>query len=1162
MRLTELTLERYGAFAERSINIPLGTGLTIIYGPNEAGKSTWLSAISDFLFGIPERTPNGAVFGYEGMRLGATVVDASGNAVVLRRRRGRGRTLTDADGAPLEDSVLIRMLGATTRDRFTTLFGLDHETLRSGGARLLNAEGDIGRLIVEAGGGLRSLMARLDEVDGEADKLFAPRRSGERAFYQALDTFDAADREVKLHTVTRDAYEQARKAAAGAEAGLTNLRADRQAEGAEISRLERLVRAVPHLLELDHLAVTLDALSDLAHLPDDFHDLVGNALEKRKVAGDALDLGRAKRDRLETRYDNLAVEPILLDAEVRIRDLSEQTIHVRKERADRPNRSRDLEDAERQLASLRRMLQLTAEADLATRLPDQAALDRVQQLANQAIERGALLNAARERAAELQDRLSTLQRRVDAAVAGGFDKPSGYNAAQFSNLVAQAAAAKTASREAETANQAVSRSLAALGFESVDSLEAFMCPGAEELRAEQIWHGELEAQLADQIEHRVEADTKSKIARDAIAQLEAPGTVASDAALAEARFGRGAAWAPLRAAYLGNEVPPDEERRRSSVESFEGMVSTADDIADRRASEAERAANLALARRQLAEGTAAYAASETLIEDLEKRRAARVKAWSTAFPDAVSRFPELIGLLNFAEQRRILIEALEAARLKVRNAGGLETELEPARLIFERALQATATAQAADQPLAIRVQTLNTVLGRHETEHTDYRRDLRDLETDRPTAERAREELQQLVADQEHWQQEWPSALSALGLSTDLAPQNAGNLISEWSSARATLGLIAQTQTRLSRMDRDEANLKDAAAALGSVLSLELPEDPAAASDLINARWKEQDGIRQQRTALAPELEEVRTEYAILENADRAAAEAVKHLAIQATVVLEGSALADFAVRCAVRSGLLLKTAQTGRSLADVADGFAVDALLAQLEGRGLDELRGALTIARERSSHLDDEIEEAILTHKSTRDALAQFAAETGVNAAIAARESAAARMQAVIERYVDLTVARGLIADAIDRIRNEQQDPLIRRAGELFSYTTRGGFSGIDCDIDDKGQPVVVGRRQSGANVPVAAMSDGTRDQMFLSFRLASLENYGASAEPLPFIADDLLVHFDDERSSATLDLLGQFGEANQVLLFTHHQSVRDDARRLEAQGVASVIEIERVA
>jgi uncharacterized protein YhaN len=89
---------------------------------------------------------------------------------------------------------------------------------------------------------------------------------------------------------------------------------------------------------------------------------------------------------------------------------------------------------------------------------------------------------------------------------------------------------------------------------------------------------------------------------------------------------------------------------------------------------------------------------------------------------------------------------------------------------------------------------------------------------------------------------------------------------------------------------------------------------------------------------------------------------------------------------------------------------------------------------------------------------------------------------------------------------------------------------------------------------------MSDGTRDQLFLAFRLASLENYGAATEPLPFIADDVLVHFDDDRSAATLELLAEFGRRNQVLLFTHHRSVRDLAEPLAARGLANIVSFEK--
>ncbi|TAY41483.1 ATP-binding protein [Rhizobium leguminosarum] len=1162
MRLTELTLERYGAFAERNLLIPSTVGLTIIYGPNEAGKSTCLAALSDFLFGIPERTPHATLFGYDGMRVGATLVDASGSATTLRRRRGRGRTLTDAGGAAVEDSVLVRLLGTTTRERFATLFGLNHETLRSGGSRLLSADGDIGRLIVEAGGGLRSLMARLDAIDAEADKLFALRRSADRTFYKALDAFDAADRDVKHHTVTRDAYEQSRKAADAGKVKLTQARTERQIVSAEISALERLVRAVPHMLDLDRVTLTLSDYVDIHSLPTDFDRQVNEAKQRRDAATVALADGRMKRDRLSLRLDALGVSETLINAEARVRDLLEQAIHVRKARADRANRLKDIEKAEAELATLRRMLHLTADADLVSRLPGQTALDQVQELATDAIERGAAIRAARERTADLADRLETLQHRLDAAVAAGYHKPVAFSAAQFTGLAAQAASAGVVRRQADQALATATSAIITLGFATPEALAGFGCPSADAVRAEQAACAELEATLANQGEQKADAENQAKAARETITRLEAAGPVASDVALADARNARASAWLPLRDAYLDANMPAHARDRRVGIDVYESHVTSADDLADRRAAEAQHAANLALARQQLASSTITIDGCSTLIADIGGRLDRHSIAFAQAFPDATVRFPQLAGLLDFVERREKAMDALAAARALATDAERLAADLEPLRILFESAQDVMKVTRSEGQAFAAEVQALAAALTQHETEHNDYRRDLRDSEALRPTTKRGEQDLADLLAQQQSWQQQWSAALSGLGLDTDLAPERAGALVSEWSGARATLGTISQTRTRLTRMDEDEATLKAAVLTLATSVDLVLPDDPLAATDQLAARWKEQDATRLQRVTLAPDVEDAKAECVAFETVDDEARAAVAALAASASVANEDDALLGIATRCAARARLLQEKDQVERSIADVSDGLGISELRTQWAGRDLDTLRGALVGAKERSEQLENEVEAAILAQKSAQDALDHYAAESAVNQAVAERESAAARMHAAVERYVDLTVARALVTKAIDRIRSEQQDPLVSRAGELFAFTTRGEFAGIETDIDDKGVPVVVGRRQSGATVSVATMSDGTRDQLFLAFRLASLENYAASTEPLPFVADDILVHFDDERSAATLDLLARFAETNQVLLFTHHKSVRDDALRLEEKGAAAIVEIGRLA
>jgi uncharacterized protein YhaN len=86
---------------------------------------------------------------------------------------------------------------------------------------------------------------------------------------------------------------------------------------------------------------------------------------------------------------------------------------------------------------------------------------------------------------------------------------------------------------------------------------------------------------------------------------------------------------------------------------------------------------------------------------------------------------------------------------------------------------------------------------------------------------------------------------------------------------------------------------------------------------------------------------------------------------------------------------------------------------------------------------------------------------------------------------------------------------------------------------------------------------MSSGTRDQLFLALRLANLDKRLVSAEPMPFIVDDILVNFDDERARATLEVLAGLGERNQVLLFTHHERIREYAVALGDRAAVQDLE-----
>ncbi len=82
MKIARLYLKAYGAFSGRRLDFGDGANFHVIYGPNEAGKSTTLRALTGLLFGIDDRTADNFLHPHPQLRVGATLVTHQGNATV------------------------------------------------------------------------------------------------------------------------------------------------------------------------------------------------------------------------------------------------------------------------------------------------------------------------------------------------------------------------------------------------------------------------------------------------------------------------------------------------------------------------------------------------------------------------------------------------------------------------------------------------------------------------------------------------------------------------------------------------------------------------------------------------------------------------------------------------------------------------------------------------------------------------------------------------------------------------------------------------------------------------------------------------------------------------------------------------------------------------
>jgi uncharacterized protein YhaN len=115
IRISRLDLERWGHFEGRSLAFGDAGALHVVYGPNEAGKSTTRRAVGALLFGVPERT--GDTYGRPGadLRIGALLeLGSELGSLEVVRRKGRKDTLLDADGEVLDPAPLEAALGGLT----------------------------------------------------------------------------------------------------------------------------------------------------------------------------------------------------------------------------------------------------------------------------------------------------------------------------------------------------------------------------------------------------------------------------------------------------------------------------------------------------------------------------------------------------------------------------------------------------------------------------------------------------------------------------------------------------------------------------------------------------------------------------------------------------------------------------------------------------------------------------------------------------------------------------------------------------------------------------------------------------------------------------------------------------------------------------------------
>jgi uncharacterized protein YhaN len=1160
MRIDRLDLIAYGRFSEKTLDLAAGScGLHLIYGNNEAGKSTSLRALIAWLFGIPARTRDSFRHAHQQLRVGGRLRLTDGRTLDFVRRKGiKGTLLRYGSEEPLDDAVLQPFLpGGIDEKLFSTLWGIDHPRLVAGGQELLDQSGDLGQALFSAAVGTAGLRRVLNELQNGADQLFKPR-APTKMVNQAIAEFKAAQKMIKEASLPVTEWKRLQQELTETLLAIDQVEQTLAARGREKSRLDRLKRVGGALAERRAVRQRIDALGEVPSLPADFAQQQRATRERLAQAEAARNRAVVKIGVLEQEADALVVRQELLDNEEAILDLYRESGAVEKTIEDRPQQDgkRRLlrNEAETLLKGVRPDVDL-ADADALRPLLNHkkwlTGLARQYSLLEQ---KKAQVTAALR---DIADQRQALQRELATQPAAQLD---------LGGLKATIAAARKAGdleqrlaelrRRAAAEHAACSAELARLGRFSgtAAALLELALPVPETLDSNEKSEDELAEQLRNLQRRQEEVNEQHKLAEEELHSLLLSGPVPMPVELEESRRLRDTGWQLVKDQYIEQRDVAGEIAAFTGGADlpslYEQKVEQADQLADRLRQAADKVVKRADLEARLANHASRLAAIAAEIARVTAARQEQEMSWRMVW-EPLNIVP---GTAREMKQWILRVEKLvariQSANTVVDDQQALADEV---RRLQESVARQICAFDPTAEPWQMSLEAMLSLCEQRVTDEEAARERRQQLSNQLADAEiglhRRGEEQKGVDTDRQRWRQEWGQAIAGLGLGADVHPEQAAESFEQLVAFFDKFDRSEDLRKRIFGIDQVEKKFSRQVFAFAESLGVAWEGRQATAivaqlhRDLTVARE-----ARAGRGKLETQLAELKVERSDAEITISRARDQLAGLRQLAGVAGDDDlpAAGDASRR---QRELVEKLEMLEQELNRNGDGLSIAELEEEAAAAERDAIDGEL-------AKIDQELSELQAERDGLRDRRQtlqnDIQARDGNAAAATAAEEAEQKLAVVVagaEQYLRLQIAALILEQRIEEYRRENQAPVLARAGELFARLTLDSYAGLRDELDDGGRPILLGLRANAEEVAIGAMSDGTRDQLYLALRLATLEQHLSRGEPLPFVVDDILIGFDDDRTRVCLELLAELAATTQVLLFTHHRRVVELAEKINA-------------
>ena len=1136
MRLKTLNLNKYGMFTDRVLdfgNHEQGQpDFHIIYGLNEAGKSTALSAWNDFLFGIKHGSPFGFLHS-NAMEIGAEL-ESENEVLAFTRLRKRNNSLFNSHGEGLDEIQLQRLLGGFSRDDYEKLFSLNEEILEKGGNDILASKGDLGRMLFSASTGLLEITQRMEDKKKEIENFYKTRGRTTQLNGIKNNMSELKHRWIELD-VDAGEYKRLSTEYADLQKALNEARKKKAETDTELENAKKQLDGLP--LRADYIAqdTKLNAIQQLPKPPANWRVKVEEFSDNLIKAKTYIEQTRKELDNIFMEQESHPIDPIALQlkGEIEIaQDLKSSFLEARK---DIPKREQEYQEVLTDLKFLAKGLGI----DFNPNDANYFVADRIT-IFRTLIEEHSGVIANYENRREAYEKQKVIVSGFAAKLEGISLVPEHIKILEihlghFRENDPSARLQLIQDRISEDEDKIASLFQDLSPWSGAESeLEEIVTPKIRTLR-------NLDQKKQEEIQHCKSLQQQFSLLESEQKELEStlndniklPEVTLDD--LASSRKKRDTLWSEHK-----------RELDSATADAFETAMYRDDEITKQKGElesqgklNAEHQRQLNKLKKEITNTKNKILQSDELIASLIKEYE---EYWITT-TGVSGTIPEVDEFIDWIETRNQIVESIRNRNSLLRSEKAL---LSKRNNLSEKILIAL---EKLDSKPSVSLSAKE--LGRYADETVKNLRQLlaQSEEMVRAKLEETRRKLEFQEAEKKlhDWNKDWKSACENSPFQFDETPTTVEirekiQLVEKYNPLLKELENLAH---RISSMTANRERFENNVSKLADKLDLssnsnnllEVWEKISTRADKAVKNHEYQEKLDSEAERLQKNLKFRQDE---IEETQALISEMGKPYKVNDLVELK-KILED----AAEYEQLHLRREESLERIRQIIQKNSNEEALAEIVELDEGELRVKIDQLKNDSNEYQFEIEN-IVSKKRELELQLEAINDDGEVAKLKEKH---ANLQMLLEQEVKTHLRKKfgiiLLEQAIKRYRDVHKSEMMNLASKTFSAISMGRYHSLGTALQ-KEQEVLIVNSADGGTKYVEQLSEGTRFQLYLALRIAGYYEVLKKSSPVPFVADDILVTFDNQRTKETLKVLETMSRKGQVIYFTHHKHLCEIANQ----------------